>query len=192
VLAPGRASAAVERAAGGDAPSTTELVRPGLAPLAARAGQAISSYVRPSAPEVARASSDAVRVPAGSDRGAAPPSLRELVRTGGAAARSGGGEPEIPPWFEEAAREMFRQRSGGVSESISIAELTLIATAPARSIAADARDAAPSMAAGAAPTGQSGAAQGEKPNIDKIAAEVYAEVLNLLELARSRSGDPWS
>ena len=32
---------------------------------------------------------------------------------------------------------------------------------------------------------------GEKPDIDKIAADVYAEVLRLIDIARERSGDPW-
>jgi hypothetical protein len=33
--------------------------------------------------------------------------------------------------------------------------------------------------------------EAEKPDIEKISAEVYAEILKLIDIARERSGDPW-
>ena len=96
---------------------------------------------------------------------------------------------EIPSWFEAAAKKMLEQR--GLGESISIAELRLVATAPSKQVAASARGSAPAPSASPAPGGASAAEQGEKPDIEKIAAEVYAEIVRLLEVARERSGDPW-
>jgi hypothetical protein len=167
-------------------------MRPGLSRLAARAGEAIGSFVRPSGPEVAQASSGAARVSGGAtDRGVAEPFVHELIRTGRGFSRAGGGETEIPSWFEAAARKMLEQR--GLGESLSVAELTLIASAPSRQVAASTRDAGggPAPAMASAPPGEGGAAQGEAPNIEKIAADVYAEILKLIDIARERSGDPW-
>ena len=180
----------------GEAPAGAQAddeMRPGLSRLAARAGEAIGSFVHPSASEVSRASSGAARVAGGSaDRGpAGEPFVHELIRTGRSFTRVGGGETEIPAWFESAAKKMLEQR--GLGESLSVAELTLIASTPARQVAASTRDAgggpAPTMSQ--APAGEGGAAQGDKPDIDKIAADVYAEILRLIDVARERSGDPW-
>jgi hypothetical protein len=173
----------------GGEPAGDEELRPGLSRLAARAGEAIGSFVRPSGAEVAQASSGAARVAGGgAERAVAEPFVHELIRTGRGFSRTGGGETEIPSWFESAARKMLEQR--GPSESLSVAELTLIATAPQRQVAASTRG-APAPAMAQAPTGASGAEQGEKPDIDKIAAEVYAEILRLIDVARERNGDPW-
>jgi hypothetical protein len=165
-------------------------LRPGLGRLAARAGEAIGSYVRPSGDEVARASSGAVRASGAPSHNRAEPLVHELIR--GAArgfSRAGGGEAEIPAWFEKAAHALLDQR--GLSETISVAEMTLIATAQPHQVAASTRGSSPAPSMAAAPTGASGAEQGEKPDIDKLASEVYAEILRLLEVARERSGDPW-
>jgi hypothetical protein len=89
----------------------TDEMRPGLSRLAARAGEAIGSFVRPSAPEVNQASSGAASVAGGgSARGAGEPFVHELIRTGRGFSRAGGGETEIPAWFESAARQMLAQR----------------------------------------------------------------------------------
>jgi hypothetical protein len=49
--------------------------------------------------------------------------------------------------------------------------------------------AAPGAAAGpgASPDGGGG-----QPNIDKIAQDVYEEIVRMLAIARERSGDPWN
>ena len=175
----------------GDEGGTDEM-RPGLSRLAARAGEAIGSFVRPSGAEVNQASSGAAHVAGGaSDRGGGEPFVHELIRTGRGFSRSGGGETEIPAWFESAARKMLEQR--GLGESLSVAELTLIASTPSTQVAASTRDAGggPAPAMANAPPGQGGSEQGEAPNIEKIAADVYAEILKLIDIARERSGDPW-
>jgi hypothetical protein len=174
----------------GDDAGAGDEMRPGLSRLAARAGEAIGSYVQPSAGEVTQASSGAAHVPSSSGRSGSEPFVHELIRTGRGFSRVGGGETEIPAWFESAARKMLEQR--GLGETMSVAELTLIASSPSRQVAAAARDAgggpAPSMAQ--ASPGASGG-EAEKPDIEKISAEVYAEILKLIDIARERSGDPW-
>jgi hypothetical protein len=157
--------------------------------LAARAGEAIGSYVQPTVREVGGASSGAVRGEGRTERSFPEPGVRDLVRTGRPFSRVGGGETEIPAWFESAARRMLEQR--GLSETISVAELALVASAPSRQIAAATRGNDPSPAMTQAPPGEAGAAQGEKPDIDKLAGDVYTAVLDLIAVARQRSGDPW-
>jgi hypothetical protein len=73
---------------------------------------------------------------------------------------------------------MFAARTPG--SDISVAELTLVNAAPAKSVALDARGSSASSASSApsAPGGQSGG-KAEKPDIDKIAQDVYAEMLVL-------------
>lgn len=77
---------------------------------------------------------------------------------------------------------------------MSMAELVLVTSAatPSRAIAAATRGtsstAAPQQTSGA---GAKGNQEGEKPDVDKLAHAVYLEVLNLLDIARMRSGDPY-
>jgi hypothetical protein len=155
---------------------------PGLAGLSARAGETLGSYVTPvSAPSLQRerhsdGSSGAVL--------RAPTAAPEYVRTGG---RHGGGEVEIPPWFEAAARKMLSERSG---DGISMAELTLVTAAPASHVAAAA--VAPPSPSPAAPSGASdGAQQSNAPQIDveKLAYDVYRDILVQMDIARVRNGD---
>ena len=40
-------------------------------------------------------------------------------------------------------------------------------------------------------SGAQGNQEGEKPEVDKLAHEVYLEVLKLIDIARMRSGDPF-
>jgi len=148
-------------------------VSPGLAGLSARAGEALGSYVMPPPPPVA------------------PPErpAPEYVRPSRSGGRYGGGEPEIPPWFEAAARKMLADRSGDAG-GISLAELTLVTAAPASHIAASTRS-APSSA----PPGPSSAKaqQSNTPQIDveKLANEVYRSILVLMDVARARNGDSY-
>jgi hypothetical protein len=118
-----------------------------------------------------------------------PTAAPEYVQTSRSGGRYGGGEVEIPPWFEAAARKMLTDRSGDV-DGISLAELTLVTAAPASHVAASTRS-APS----AAPPGPSSAkAQGSNtPHIDveKLANEVYRSILVLMDVARARNGDPY-
>jgi hypothetical protein len=162
--------------------------RPGLTNLSSRAGEALSSYVTPS-PASTASSSAASRA----DTGAvmrAPTAAPELVQTGRPAGRAGGGEVEIPAWFEQAARKMFESKTG-VSEDISLAELTLVTAAPAQQIAASSR--AATGHAPAAPPPAAPAAGGDKQAVDieKLANDVYREVLTLMDVARVRNGEPY-
>jgi len=157
-------------------------VAPGLAGLSARAGEALGAYVAPAAPPAAPRERDAGAM------SRAPSAAPEYVQTrsGG---RHGGGEVEIPPWFEAAALKMLSERSG--NEGISLAELTLINAAPAHQIAASTR-AAPSAAPPAAPS-----AAGATPSaasqidIDKVASDVYRQILIMMDAARARNGEPY-
>jgi len=168
--------------------------RPGLGALSGRAGEALGSYVSPSvvAPVTAAAESAASSAREVGAVLRAPTAAQELVRTGRPAGRHGGGEVEIPPWFEAAARKMLEDRSGN-ADGISLAELTLVTAAPGSHIAASTRTAssgasvAPSVASGAP-----GEAGGEEPiDIEKIANEVYRQILGMMDAARARNGEPY-
>ncbi|MDQ3370034.1 MAG: hypothetical protein M3680_31850, partial [Myxococcota bacterium] len=170
--------------------------RPGLGALSARAGEALGSYVTPHAPTFATSPSSSPGTSAAPHRevGAvmrAPTAAQELVRTGRPSGRHGGGEVEIPSWFESAARKMLEERSGA-SDGISLAELTLVTSAPSSHIAASSRTApsagpiAPGMNTGAA---QSGAAP--QVDIEKVANEIYRHILVLMDVARARNGEPY-
>jgi hypothetical protein len=168
--------------------------RPGLGALSSRAGEALGSYVAPSVVAAPSSSSSGSSSQAERDLGAllrAPTAAPELVQTGRSSGRFGGGEVEIPAWFEAAAKKMFEEKSsgGGLSENISLAELTLITSAPAPQIAASTREhgsQAPVVAsAGAAPEAPAAV------DIEKLANDVYREVLVLMDLARSRNGEPY-
>src|SRR6185369_1961514 len=112
------------------------------------------------------------------------------VRPSRSGGRYGGGEPEIPPWFEAAARKMLAERSGDAG-GISLAELTLVTAAPASHIAASTRS-APSSASHTPSTGPA-TNQSNVPHIDveKLANEIYRSILVLMDVARARNGDPY-
>jgi hypothetical protein len=161
--------------------------RPGLAGLSARAGEALGSYVAPShaAPPASSSSREVGAVLR------APTAAQELVQTGRPAGRHGGGEVEIPAWFEQAARKMFEERSAGVSDGISLAELTLVTAAPAAQVAASSRQAASSRPPVAASASAAPASEQQAIDIDKVANDVFREVLLLMDIARARNGEPY-
>jgi len=167
--------------------------RPGLAALSARAGEALGSYVTPPpAPEAATSQSAA---PSPGSRGAllrVPTAAQEFVQPGRPAGRHGGGETEIPPWFEAAARRMLEERSAGAADGISLAELTLVSAAPAAHVAASSRT-APAAAPAAPAVTQAAAAGGkaEAVDVEKLANDVYREILLMMDVARARNGDPY-
>lgn len=146
-------------------------MRPGLAPLSSRAGEALSSFVTAS--------------PTSNN---APASSESRSNTAWRSGRYGGGEVEIPGWFEAAARKMFEDR--GEIEGISLAELTLVASTPPSQIAASDRSAAPSAAPKqASPDGKG--EKGQKVDIESVAADVYRAVMQMMESARMRNGEPF-
>ncbi|HUS31982.1 MAG TPA: MAP7 domain-containing protein, partial [Kofleriaceae bacterium] len=168
----------------------TYVERPGLGPLSARAGEALGSYVAPAqtAPAAHHRDRDAGAVLR------APSAAHELVQTGRPAGRFGGGEVEIPTWFEQAARKMLADRSAAASTDFSLAELTLVTSAPAPQLAASSRAPGGSSPSRAPAPAADGAAGGEKKgaeDIEKIANEVYREVLVLMDIARARNGEPY-
>jgi hypothetical protein len=112
------------------------------------------------------------------------------VRTGRPSGRHGGGEVEIPPWFEAAARKMFESKTGP-ADGISLSELTLVAAAPPAQIAASERS-APSAAPPSPAIGTMANTQ-NTPQIDieKVANEVYRQILVLMDTARARNGEPY-
>jgi hypothetical protein len=154
-------------------------MRPGLGSLSARAGEALGSFVTASPTEAPRpqaAGAPAASAPADSGRGS--------WRSG----RFGGGEVEIPSWFEAAARKMFEDQRD--VEGMSLAELTLIAAPPQTQIAAAGRDtpaAAPPKQASSDGKGD----KGQKIDVEKVAREVYTAFLHIIESARQRNGEPY-
>ena len=129
---------------------------PGLSGLASRAGEALGSYIAPAAPPALPRERSADTSSVGAVL-RAPTAEPEYVQTGRSAGRYGGGEVEIPPWFEAAARKMLAERGSG--DGISFAELTLVTSAPASHIAASTRS-APS----ASPPSPNSAAAASQPN----------------------------
>jgi hypothetical protein len=119
-----------------------------------------------------------------------PTAAPEYVQTGRSGGRYGGGEVEIPPWFEAAARKMLAARSGD-ADGISLAELTLVTAAPASHIAASTRSApsATPPAPGTASAAQSSNSQ--QIDIEKLSNEIYRNILVLMDVARARNGDPY-
>ena len=81
----------------------------------------------------------------------APSAAPEYVQTGRSGGRYGGGEVEIPPWFEAAARKMLAAHGDGYG--ISLAELTLVTAAPASHVAASTRSAPSAVPAAPAAAG---------------------------------------
>lgn len=114
------------------------------------------------------------------------------MRNGRPAGRHGGGEVEIPTWFEAAARKMFDDRSGGSPSDggFSMSELTLVTAAPSTALAASTK--APHSASAHTPAAASAGEKGhEAIDVEKIAHEVYQQVLILMDTARSRNGEPY-
>ena len=85
---------------------------------------------------------------------------------------------------------MFESKSN-LSDGISVAELTLINAAPSQQIAASSRVAAASSAPVAVAPSAAAGAEKESIDIEKVANDVYREVLVLMDLARARNGEPY-
>jgi hypothetical protein len=169
--------------------------RPGLGTLSSRAGEALGSYVAPSSGGALRSAAGSSSSSGSSDRemGAllrAPSAAQELVQTGRPSGRHGGGEVEIPPWFEAAARKMLEDRSAA-SDGISLAELTLVQTAAPTAIAASSRGSGGHSQPMAPSTSNTAGAEKEKLDIEKLANEVYREILQMMDMARARNGEPY-
>lgn len=164
-------------------------VSPGLTGLSARAGDALGAYVAPvAAPAAPARERSADRASAGAVL-RAPTAAQEYVQTGRSGGRFGGGEVEIPQWFEAAARKMFADKTDS-ADGISLAELTLVTAAPASHVAASTR-AAPS-AAPPAPSGASGQTAGaQQIDVDKLANDIYRQILVMMDAARARNGEPY-
>lgn len=193
------------RGEGADARSADEWTeaRPGLAALASRAGEALGSFVAPRGAELvtaggrqaealAQRAAEPVYVqtaPAAQSASADLQPQRQMARPGRTFSQVGGGEPEIPAWFEGAARKMLEERSGG-SAGMSLAELVLVTAVPQKQIAASAKSAA-SHSGHAKHGHEHGKGEDKKPDVNKLAQDVYAEVLKLIDSARERSGDPY-
>lgn len=148
-------------------------------------GDSLASLVSPSRSDVS-SNNNASSSTAGALK-RPPTASPEMVRAG--ARRSN--EAEIPEWFEKAARKMFGEPTGTAADGISLADLTLINSAPPQQIAASTRgetvalSAAPSVASG------SNAEPGEKFDVERIARDVYRAVLQIMEAARARNGEPY-
>ena len=199
-----RAASAAARSAGlrdgrvSDLPTVDG--RPGMTGLTTRAGEALRSYVAPSTGELASAASrsDSIAPPARERELAvahrAPTAAQELVRTGRRQETHGGGDVEIPAWFDAAARRMFADRAGTGTTGdggFSMAELTLVNAAPATQIAASTKVAHATAVAPAVSTSGEKASAGAPIDIEKIANEVYREIIVLMDAARARNGEPY-
>ena len=146
-----------------------------------RAGDSLASLV------TSNVSSSSSASGAGAVR-RAPTAAAEMVRTG--TRRTG--ESEIPDWFEKAARKMFGEPSGTAADGLSMADLTLINSAAPQQVAASTRG--ETVAPSAAPSVASAATQGgggEKIDIERTARDVYRAVLQIMEAARARNGEPY-
>jgi ribonuclease E len=100
-------------------------------------------------------------------------------------------------WFVEAAKKYFGD-AGPSSGGITLAEMTLVTAAPRTQIAASARTADRVVTQSASTTnvgGDSSKPGGPpvvgKPDVDKIAQEVFEQICRMMAVARERSGDPW-
>ena len=130
----------------------------------------------------------------------------ELVRTGGAgsdasrpmhpASSTGAPMPagarnvtkDVPPWFAEAARRVFNE--GGSHEGLTIAEMTLIETAPVSQIAADHKSAEHSTGATKPARGASSEIVGLSPEeLEELSEECFKELKRKLSVALWRNGD---
>ncbi len=192
-------SAAAARGGRAGRPEMPAVATSGARPGVTRAGEALGSYVAPSTGELAAA---ATRSDSSAPRATsrelpvaqrAPSAAQELVQTGRPSGRHGGGEVEIPAWFESAARKMFDDRSsaGSGDMGISMSELTLVSAAPATQIAASTKAPHTASVAPAAASGNDKPAAGGAIDIDKIANDVYREIMAMMDTARSRNGEPY-
>lgn len=168
--------------------------RPGLGGLASRAGEAISSYVTPHQASAMMSTSDSAtrteRQAARAAASVAPEYVRSPARP---SAKAGGGEAEIPAWFEQAARRMFAEQTG-VAESISLTELTLIQQAPPSAVAASTRSLhgpAPSISSSSSGGGSGHDTGHHDVDVDGVANEIYQQILDMMQSARARNGEPF-
>jgi len=166
---------------------------PGLSGLASRAGEALGSYIAPVSPPSAprERSSELTSAGAMMRVPTAQPEYVQTGQSGRSAGRYGGGEVEIPPWFEAAARKMLADRTGG--DGMSFAELTLVTAAPPSQIAASTRSAPSAVSPTPSPGSAAQQTNNAAPQIDveKLANEVYRNILVLMDVARARNGDPY-
>jgi len=219
--APGRAprpapTFSASYAAGGEGETATGAPRRPSG--ASRAGEALASLVAPSffrgddrgdgyAPisgERARSSMPATTptfVETGSrERPAPPPRSEPPPRPAPRPAPAASPEPsrkEFEAWFQSAAQKYFGEAPS--ASGLTIAEMTLVTSAPREQIAASEATAmhttGTQFMAGAATGGAEGGGGpggGAPPNIDKIAQDVYDQIVRMLAVARERSGDPWN
>ena len=212
-----RGSAAARREGGVDAPLLESApARDGRA-SASRAGTALATLVAPSffrgdergdgyapyAAERARAAVSTTFVETGSSsrpapapRPAPPPPPPRPAPAPAPAAAAAPSQAQFDAWFKDAAKKYFGEAPS--SSGLTAAEMTLVTSAPRTQIAASPMSASrPTQSTGgAAPAstqheGPAAAGPG-KPDIDKIAQDVYDQVLRMLDVARERNGDPWS
>ena len=130
----------------------------------------------------------------------APTAAQELVQTGSPSPRTSSVPPraprkstskEIPAWLQETARRMFASVGGG--GDISLAEMTLVQTAPATQVAASTRDTnvGPRASDNGAESSEEAAGQSSPEDIGKIAEQCYEKLMEAMQVARWRNGDPW-
>jgi hypothetical protein len=115
-----------------------------------------------------------------------PTAAAEMVRTGTAARAS---EAELPSWFEAAARKMFGEQSA-LTDGISLADMTLIQSAPAQQIAAS----TVGETAASTPSSTSSASHNNAQqafDVESIARDVYRAVLQIMDSVRARNGEPY-
>jgi hypothetical protein len=148
-------------------------------------GDSLASLVSPSRSDVS-SNSNASSSAAGALK-RPPTASPEMVRTG--ARRSN--EAEIPEWFEKAARKMFGEPTGTAADGISLADLTLINSAPQQQIAASTRGETVAPSAAPSVATATNAEPGEKFDVERIARDVYRAVLQIMEAARARNGEPY-
>jgi hypothetical protein len=179
--------------------------RPGLAGLAARAGDSLGSFVSPSMGElrgVAAPDAPSSTSSAAANRAAAPvyvenapaprptPSPFAPPRPGRTFGQFGGGEPEVPAWFESAAQRMFAS-DGDRGAGMNLAQMVLVTAMPQQQVAAATRGTSAGGGGGSPAQGQAKHAPAEKPDVEQMAFEIYHEVMHLFDVARKRSGDPF-
>lgn len=180
------------------APDRVEATRAGppdqLDLVAPHAGRSLQSVVAP-AERSAAASSNAA---AASGAGYAAPASTPLVETGSAGATLARAlqaarqdtSLEIPDWFEAAAKKVFAE-SGAEADGVSVAEMTLVQTAPSHQLAARREDGASVASVATRPSLSGGDGEQVSPDVDKLAREIYEEIRLMIDVARERSGDPW-
>jgi len=191
----------------GDRDGGADLIdaRPGLAGLAARAGDSLGSFVSPSMGEVrgvAAPDAPSSTSSAAANRAVAPvyvenapaprptPSPFAPPRPGRTFGQFGGGEPEVPAWFESAAQRMFASDSDR-GAGMNLAQMVLVTAMPQQQVAAATRGTSAGGGGGSPAQGQAKHAPAEKPDVEQMAFEIYHEVMHLFDVARKRSGDPF-